>query len=112
MNYRSAVLFGEATIISDEAEKLRALRALTNRLSYGRWDALRPPTDGELNSTKVLRFVPTSGSAKVRVGPPADFPADTTWDVWAGEVPLITTTGTPVPADGVSSRIGYPETEK
>ena len=43
VNYRSAVVFGVATLVRDDAERLTALRAVTQQLIPGRWEALRSP---------------------------------------------------------------------
>ena len=54
VNYRSAVVFGTARIVTDEAERLAGLRAVTEQLIPGRWDAVRAPTRKELAATSVL----------------------------------------------------------
>src|SRR5437867_3171318 len=43
MNYRSVVLFGTASVVEDEAQKLAALQALTDHLIPGRWADVRGP---------------------------------------------------------------------
>jgi len=111
MNYRSAVLYGSAKYLDEPGEKLAALRTLTERLAPGRWQLLRPPTEAEVAATAVIRFSPTSGSAKVRAGGPVDFPQDLDSDVWGGEVPLRLIAGEARPADGVVSTRGLPTTE-
>ncbi|KAM0312590.1 hypothetical protein ACHAPQ_012203 [Fusarium lateritium] len=89
-NYRSSTLFGHASLVTDEAEKLWALELLTNKIVPGRWDEVRqPPNKFELVQTQVLRVRVTSGSAKVRAGPPADDKedvqnADVMAKVWSG----------------------------
>lgn len=94
-NYRSAVLFGHASLVTDEAEKLWALELITNKLIPGRWDQVRnPPNAVELMQTQILRVRVKSGSAKVRAGPPADDKADVgntgvTAKVWSGYIPLV-----------------------
>lgn len=108
MNYRSAVLYGSARYLDEPGEKLAALRTLTDRLAPGRWELLRPPTEAEVAATSVIRFLPTSGSAKVRAGGPIDFPQDLDSDVWGGELPLRLIVGKPRPADGVVSTRGLP----
>ena len=54
MNYRSVVLFGTASVVEDEAEKLAVLQALTDHLIPGRWADVRIPTEQELRQTFVL----------------------------------------------------------
>lgn len=97
MNYRSVVILGRATLVSDAAEKLAALEAITNHIVPDRWDRLRPPTDQEVKATTVLVLPIVEASAKMRTGPPLD-PEDAAWPVWAGVVPVGEHYGTPQPA--------------
>src|SRR6516164_7545261 len=87
VNYRSAVVFGVATLVRDDAERVAALRAVTQQLSPGRWEALRKPTRKELAATAVLALPLAEASVKIRTGPPADEPDDLGAGVWAGVVP-------------------------
>jgi nitroimidazol reductase NimA-like FMN-containing flavoprotein (pyridoxamine 5'-phosphate oxidase superfamily) len=96
MNYRSAVVFGEASAVEDPQEKLDALHAVVEHVLAGRWDEVRRPTPKELAATLVLRVPIVEASAKVRNGPPIDDEADLTLGVWAGQVPLSTKVGDPV----------------
>ena len=70
MNYRSVVVFGNATAIEAADEKLAALRSLSEHMIPGRWDEVRLPTDKELKATTVLSLPLEEVSAKVRTGPP------------------------------------------
>jgi nitroimidazol reductase NimA-like FMN-containing flavoprotein (pyridoxamine 5'-phosphate oxidase superfamily) len=97
MNYRSVMVLGQARAVEDPDEKLAALRAITNHIAPGRWDALRPPTAQELKATTVVALPIDEASAKVRSGPPLDA-EDSAWPVWAGVVPVSMQFGTPEPA--------------
>ena len=55
------------------------------------------PTEAELDATQFLRLPILEGSVKVRAGGPVDDEADLTWPVWAGQVPVRTRFGEPVP---------------
>jgi nitroimidazol reductase NimA-like FMN-containing flavoprotein (pyridoxamine 5'-phosphate oxidase superfamily) len=88
MNYRSVVVFGKATLVADDNEKLKALRALSEHMIPGRWDDVRQPTEAEIKMTTVLTLPLEEASAKVRVGPPIDDDEDYDLNVWAGVVPL------------------------
>jgi uncharacterized protein len=88
MNYRSVVILGIATLVDDPAEKLAALRALSEHIIPGRWDDARQPNERELKATSVLRLPITEFSAKVRVGPPIDDDEDYSFPTWAGVIPL------------------------
>jgi len=96
MNYRSVVILGNATLISNPEEKLAALLALSQHILPGRWDDSRQPNEKELKATSVLRIPIEEFSAKVRVGPPIDDEPDYTFPTWAGVIPLDTTVGTPI----------------
>jgi hypothetical protein len=98
VNYRSAVIFGTARLVTDDAERLAGLRAVTEHLIPGRWDAVRAPTRKELAATSVLAVPLTEASVKVRTGGPADEPDDVASPAWAGVVPVTLTFGTPAPA--------------
>jgi hypothetical protein len=96
MNYRSVVVFGQATVIDSPKEKLEALRALSEHMIPGRWDEVRGPNERELQQTTVLSLPLTEASAKVRSGPPLDDQEDYDLDVWAGVIPLGIVAGTPI----------------
>lgn len=109
MNYRSAVIFGEARIVSDEAEKLVALRAVTNHLVPGRWEHARPPTRKELAATAVLALPLAEASVKVREGGPNDDPADYASGAWAGVLPAALTFGPAEPDPALGDRAAVPD---
>jgi uncharacterized protein len=87
MNYRSAMIFGAARLVTGDAQRLAALRAITEQLVPGRWDHARPPTRKELAATMVLELPLDEASVKVRTGPPHDEPEDYATDIWAGVLP-------------------------
>jgi len=95
MNYRSAMVFGTARMVTDDAEQLDGLQAVTEQLIPGRWAVARPPTKKELAKTSVLALPLAEASVKVRNGPPADDEEDLALPVWAGVVPAALTFGPP-----------------
>lgn len=95
VNYRSVVLLGTASAVTDPEEKTAALRAFTNHIAHGRWDDVRPPTAQELKATNVVYFALDEVSAKLRSGPPVDDEEDYAMDVWAGVLPLCLQAGAP-----------------
>jgi hypothetical protein len=97
MNYRSVVVFGTVSVVEDAAEKLEALRAITEHIVPGRWAEVRAPDEGELRKTLVLKLPLAEASAKVRTGPPVDDEPDYRLPVWAGEIPLRLAAAAPVP---------------
>jgi nitroimidazol reductase NimA-like FMN-containing flavoprotein (pyridoxamine 5'-phosphate oxidase superfamily) len=94
-NYRSAVLFGYATPVTDVGEKLWAMEQITNKVVPNRWENTRvPPNAAEMSSTQILKVTVENASAKVRDGPPGDELVDLKDDevrgrVWAGYVPMV-----------------------
>lgn len=102
-NYRSAVLFGHATLVTDVDEKLYAMELITNGVVRDRYRHTRvPPNAAEMQSTSVLRVRISAGSAKVRSGMPNDDRADKEDEalldrVWTGVVPMHYTMGEPLP---------------
>ncbi len=104
MNYRSAVIFGTARLVEDPAEKLAALKAVTNHLVPGRWDHARAPTRKELAATAVLAMPLDEASVKVRSGGPKDDPEDYETDIWAGVLPSTLTFGPAVPDPALRDR--------
>jgi nitroimidazol reductase NimA-like FMN-containing flavoprotein (pyridoxamine 5'-phosphate oxidase superfamily) len=99
MNYRSVVILGTAMLVDDPAEKLAALRALSEHIIPGRWDDARQPNEKELKQTSVLRLPINEFSAKVRVGPAVDDEEDYAFPTWAGVIPLEMTVGDAVRDD-------------
>ena len=97
MNYRSAVVFGRATLVEDHGEKDRGLRAVVDHMMDGRSEQCRPPSVEELRATRVIRLPITEASAKIRTGPPIEEPDDLELAWWGGEIPIVTSRGTPVP---------------
>jgi len=103
-NYRSAILHGYATPVTDADEKIWAMEEITNSVVADRWNNTRlPPTKTEMTSTQILKVSIVDASAKVRAGGPSDDRADLKDEelrakTWIGVVPTWTTFGTPVPS--------------
>lgn len=98
MNYASAVVHGTPTLVTEPEAKLAGLRALTEHLAPGSWDATRPPTRKELAATTVLALSLHEASVKMRSGPPKDEDEDVeAGTTWAGVLPLHQTWGEPEP---------------
>lgn len=97
INYRSAVVFGTGRVVEKEAEKIEALKAITDQLMAGRWEDARRPSPVELKATAVVAVLIEEASAKVRTGPPGDEQEDYELDVWAGVLPIRAAAGEPQP---------------
>ena len=96
LNYRSVVILGQARLVTDEAQKMEALRCFTNHLVPGRWEEVRAPSRTEMMTTSVFSLPLDEVSAKVRSGPPMDLEDDYPVPVWAGVVPIRAQVGEPV----------------
>lgn len=108
INYRSVVILGAATMVAAAEEKMTALRAFTEHVIPGRWDDVREPNEQELKGTSVLALPLLEVSAKIRTGPPKDDEEDMAIPVWAGELPLRITAGSPVDDPQLSVGVSPP----
>ncbi|MCV7091589.1 pyridoxamine 5'-phosphate oxidase family protein [Mycobacterium interjectum] len=108
VNFRSVVVLGDARVVEDPAEKLRALRCLLDHIRPGRADDCRTPNARELAATGVLALDLVEVSAKLRTGGPVDDPEDAALPHWAGVVPLTLIPGPPVPATDLDPRTPVP----
>ena len=98
-NYRSVVVFGQATRVQDLDERRAALDVLVEAIVPGRTTEARSPNDKELRGTLVLALPLDELSVKARTGGPVDEPEDHDLDVWAGVLPLPVVPGPPLPDD-------------
>lgn len=112
INYRSVVVLGKATLVSDLDEKNRALEAVTNHIVPGRWADVRWPNELELKATSVLKLPIDEASAKLRTGPPIDDDEDYELDVWAGVLPLSLRHGVPIDDDRLATGAILPDNIK
>jgi nitroimidazol reductase NimA-like FMN-containing flavoprotein (pyridoxamine 5'-phosphate oxidase superfamily) len=108
MNYRSVVVLGQATEVTDPDEKMAALKAIVDHVMVGRWEDVREPSAQELKATSVIRVPLEEVSAKIRTGPPVDDEDDYQLDCWAGEVPLRLVSHLPVADPQLRAGIALP----
>jgi len=109
MNYRSAMIYGVARLLTDPDERVLALRVITENLTPGQWSYARQPTRKEMAATAVLALPLTEASVKIREGGPSDEPEDYAADMWAGVVPVTMRFGAPEPDAGLRPGIAAPE---
>jgi nitroimidazol reductase NimA-like FMN-containing flavoprotein (pyridoxamine 5'-phosphate oxidase superfamily) len=102
VNYRSVVIYGSTSEVTEPDAKNEALRAIVEGVIPGRWTDVRAPSPQELEATLVLRIPLVEVSAKVRNGPPNDLEGDRARDCWAGVVPLRLQAGEPIEDAGLS----------
>jgi uncharacterized protein len=108
MNYRSVVVLGRTSLVEGRAEKLEALRSISDHIIAGRWEEVRPPTDQELKATSVLKLPLEEASAKIRSGPPKDDEGDYDLPVWAGVLPLHAAVGEPAADPALRMKLEVP----
>lgn len=109
VNYRSAMIYGRPRLVTDAVQKLRGLRLLSEHLAPGQWDYVRRPSRKELAATALLALPLDEASVKIRTGPPDDGDSeDVALGLWAGELPLISAWGEPVPDDGLPEGTAVP----
>ena len=110
VNYRSAVIHGRPRMITDPAEKLAALRVITEHLAPGSWDYTRGPDAKELAKTAVIALSLDEAAVKVRTGPPIDDEDDVEADrIWAGVLPVRQEFGAVEPAPDLRTPRATPE---
>ncbi|GAA0389843.1 pyridoxamine 5'-phosphate oxidase family protein [Microbispora corallina] len=109
VNYRSAMIYGTLRVVEDPAERMEGLRAITEQLAPGQWDALRLPDRKELAATAVAAVSLEEASVKTRQGPPKDDDEDYALPIWAGVLPLVVSWGTPEPDPALPPGIPIPE---
>ena len=96
INYRSVMIIGDATEVTDLDEKRAGLELLVEHIIPGRTGDAREPTEKELRSTMLLSLPITESSAKVRTGWPSDEPEDYDLAIWAGVVAIDQQVAAPV----------------
>lgn len=109
VNFRSVVVYGRGYPVESDADRLRALRLLTERFTPGRWDEVRPPAEADLKATLVVALSTAEASAKIRSGPPRPRGGDTESSAWAGVIPLDVRCGPPIPLDDEAAAIEPPQ---
>jgi len=95
-NFRSAMIFGEATKITDPAQKRKKLNNLVDALYPGRSETLRHMTETEVKQTAVYSLPIEEASAKIRSKGPVDDEEDYALPIWAGTLPIKTQVMEPV----------------
>ncbi|MFC7340864.1 pyridoxamine 5'-phosphate oxidase family protein [Saccharopolyspora griseoalba] len=109
INYRSAVVHGNARAVDSPEEKWEALRVISEHLAPGSWEHARQPDKKELAATAVIALDLAEASVKTRAAGPADDAEDIAAnEAWAGVLPLRSAWGTPVPSDDLPAGFEVP----
>jgi nitroimidazol reductase NimA-like FMN-containing flavoprotein (pyridoxamine 5'-phosphate oxidase superfamily) len=109
VNFRSAMIYGTARIVTNREEKVAALRATANQLVPGRAATFEDPSPKQLKITLMIALPLTEASVKVREGPPGGDRADYKRDIWAGVVALNQTWGETEPDPKIREGIPVPD---
>ena len=94
-NYRSAVLFGTAELVSDPDERLEGLKIITENIIKGRWNEVSVGSPSQLKATMVVKLKIDKASAKIRNGGPKG-DEENVQEVWSGHIPLSIKASEPV----------------
>lgn len=108
INYRSAVVHGDAYPVTDHDERTTALDAIVDHVVPGRAGDSRRANAKELAQTAVIRLALEEVTVKMRTGGPNDEPEDLDLPHWTGVVPVAPVYGAPVPADDLAPGIETP----
>lgn len=88
VNYRSAMVFGRARLITELEAKRTAMDAFLERLYPGRTRELRPASEAELKQIVVAEMPIEEASVKMKAGGPLPYAPDDGWPAWTGVVPI------------------------
>jgi nitroimidazol reductase NimA-like FMN-containing flavoprotein (pyridoxamine 5'-phosphate oxidase superfamily) len=109
MNYRSAVVLGNARPVLDADAKLHSLRVISDHLAPGSWEHARAVNAKEFAAVSVLALDLAEASLKVRATGPGDDTADVEANTsWAGVLPIHTVFGEPEPCTDLSDDFPIP----
>ncbi|MDF1760427.1 MAG: pyridoxamine 5'-phosphate oxidase family protein [Coxiellaceae bacterium] len=104
MNYRSAAVYGNFELISDQTEMTNAFKQLMDLIDQQRWQTVRPPNAKELNAAALLKIPLNEAVVKQRTGFAEDKKSDLKIDAWTGIIPITHPWGEPQPDQFSSSK--------
>jgi nitroimidazol reductase NimA-like FMN-containing flavoprotein (pyridoxamine 5'-phosphate oxidase superfamily) len=93
MEYRSVTVFGTPRLVEGSDAKLQAMRIISEHTMPGRWDELRESHDREVKMTGVIALEIDTASAKISDDGVEDEAEDYEIPIWAGVLPITSTTG-------------------
>jgi nitroimidazol reductase NimA-like FMN-containing flavoprotein (pyridoxamine 5'-phosphate oxidase superfamily) len=107
-NYRSAMCFGTARLLTEEAAKTKGMLDVVDRFYPGRSGDLRANNKQEIKATSIIGMEIEEASVKVRAKGVADDPVDVDFPVWAGVIPVRTVIGADEPCPHVPVGMARP----
>jgi nitroimidazol reductase NimA-like FMN-containing flavoprotein (pyridoxamine 5'-phosphate oxidase superfamily) len=93
VNYRSVMAFGTARLVTDPAEKARALDGFVDRFFPGRSTEIRPATGQEIKATSFIVMPIDEASGKIRATHVMDDEADYALPIWTARIPVLQVLG-------------------
>lgn len=97
VDYRAVMCFGQARLVTDPEEKVRALTMMVDRFFPNRTAGLRQSTTQEIKATAVVWMEIERASAKIRAKGVGDDEEDYALPIYAERLPVRTVLGEPEP---------------
>ena len=97
VDYRAVMCFGQARLVTDPEEKVRALAMMVDRFFPNRTAGLRQSTTQEIKATAVVWMEIERASAKIRAKGVGDDEEDYALPIYAERLPVRTVLGEPEP---------------
>jgi nitroimidazol reductase NimA-like FMN-containing flavoprotein (pyridoxamine 5'-phosphate oxidase superfamily) len=88
VNYRSVMAFGKAGLVTDAAEKARAMDGFVDRFFPGRSKEIRPATVQEIKATSFVVMPIDEASGKIRATHVSDDEEDYALPIWTARIPV------------------------
>jgi nitroimidazol reductase NimA-like FMN-containing flavoprotein (pyridoxamine 5'-phosphate oxidase superfamily) len=109
VDYRSAMCFGKAHIIDDDAEKIRALDSMIDRFYPGRAATLRAIDTQERKATMVIGMEIEEASGKIRDKGIADDEEDYVLPIYVARFPVRMVVGEVEPCARLPEGVARPD---
>ncbi|NEU95169.1 pyridoxamine 5'-phosphate oxidase family protein [Bradyrhizobium sp. UFLA 03-164] len=109
-DYRAVMAFGSAYLVTDPAEKERAIVAMVDRFFPERTAGLRASNKQEIKATSFIAMEIEEASAKVRAKGVADEDEDYELPIYAERIPVRTVLGAPEPCPRLLDGVTRPAT--
>ena len=111
LNYRSTILFGKASLVEGENERIEGMKIITENVIKGRWNEVNLGPEAQLKATMVIKFKIEKASAKMRSGGPMG-DEEIKDEVWSGEIPLALKANDPIADEKNKTKYEWSESVK